>query len=202
MNREDPRVLRTRRLIRESFRTLLRSKGFESITIKDIARQAVINRATFYSHYEDKYALLDEITEQAFLETMPEQAREARQFTDEVCELLILATYRYTVDFYRTCRMDSKSIATLVDRKMKSMLQETIETILLRTEDIAPANRRRAKMAAAITGAAIYSAAYEWLTIGDDDSTGPLVETTLPYIMNGMNELLLELSGPAIKTGR
>ncbi|WP_251037302.1 TetR/AcrR family transcriptional regulator [Paenibacillus albidus] len=83
-NLEDPRFLCTRQLIREAFRDLLRDKGFDAITIKDIAQRATINRATFYAHYEDKYALLEKITEQAYQEMIPEQVVEAQEFTDEV----------------------------------------------------------------------------------------------------------------------
>ncbi|WP_334074525.1 MULTISPECIES: TetR family transcriptional regulator [Paenibacillus] len=39
-------------LIREAFRDLLRSKGFDSMTIKDIAQRATMNCTTFYAHYE------------------------------------------------------------------------------------------------------------------------------------------------------
>ncbi|MCU6793825.1 hypothetical protein OB236_17115 [Paenibacillus sp. WQ 127069] len=31
-----------------------------------------MNRTTLYAHYEDKYAFLEEITEQAFHEMIPE----------------------------------------------------------------------------------------------------------------------------------
>lgn len=34
-------------------------KGFENITVNDIADGATINRSTFYLHYTDKYDLLD-----------------------------------------------------------------------------------------------------------------------------------------------
>lgn len=123
VNQQDPRVLRTRQLIREAFRDLLQSKGFDSITINDIAQSATINRATFYAHYEDKYALLEEFTEQAFREMIPKQVMNAREFTGEICDQLILLTHHYVVDFYQICRMDSKSIATFVDEKVKKMLQ-------------------------------------------------------------------------------
>ncbi|MFD2370076.1 TetR/AcrR family transcriptional regulator [Brevibacillus sp. GCM10020057] len=59
-------MLRTRQLIREAFRDLLHSTGFDAITIKDIAQKATVNRATFYAHFEDKYALLDEVTTEDF----------------------------------------------------------------------------------------------------------------------------------------
>ncbi len=55
----DPRVKRTRNLILEAFNALLAEKGFESISVQDVTDRAQINRATFYAHFPDKYALLD-----------------------------------------------------------------------------------------------------------------------------------------------
>src|ERR1700728_2063485 len=57
--RADPRVTRTRKLIRDSLTSLLAEKSFESISVQDIAERATINRATFYAHFTDKFALLD-----------------------------------------------------------------------------------------------------------------------------------------------
>ncbi len=54
----NPREVRTKNLIKESFVKLLEEKDFKYITIKDITTKATINRATFYSHYIDKYILL------------------------------------------------------------------------------------------------------------------------------------------------
>ena len=55
----DPRVRRTRNLILASFESLLAEKGFETISVQDVTGKAEINRATFYAHFPDKYALLD-----------------------------------------------------------------------------------------------------------------------------------------------
>lgn len=60
-----------------------------------------INRATFYARFEDKYALFDEVTEQAFHEMFLKQVASAQEFTDEICNQLILLTHKYIVDFYR-----------------------------------------------------------------------------------------------------
>ncbi|KWX69711.1 HTH-type dhaKLM operon transcriptional activator DhaS [compost metagenome] len=181
VNQEDPRVVRTRQLIREAFRELLQHKGFDAITIKDIAQRATINRATFYVHYEDKYALLDEIIEQAFVKMIPGQVTNAQEFTDEICSQLILMTYSYIVDFYQICRMDSKSIATLVDSKIKKMLRQIIEDIFLKGDD-----RQQARMVSAMTASAIYSAAYDWLIFGESDRPDLLVDIVRPYVMNGL----------------
>ncbi|WP_257350782.1 TetR/AcrR family transcriptional regulator [Pseudalkalibacillus decolorationis] len=66
----DLRVLRTRKLINEAFLKLIEEKGFDAITIQDIANEALINRATFYLHYEDKYALLETMSDTVVEELM------------------------------------------------------------------------------------------------------------------------------------
>ncbi len=38
----------------------LSERAFEEITVKDICERAMVHRTTFYKHYEDKYALLEQ----------------------------------------------------------------------------------------------------------------------------------------------
>lgn len=57
----DLRVLRTRKLIMDSFIELSSKKEFKDITVKDITTEAMINRATFYYHFEDIYDLLEKV---------------------------------------------------------------------------------------------------------------------------------------------
>lgn len=67
-NSNDPRVIRTRQLILDAFLNQLNLKNFNSITIQNITEQATINRATFYAHFQDKYALLESLLSDAFME--------------------------------------------------------------------------------------------------------------------------------------
>lgn len=55
---EDRRIRKTKKAIREALLTLMLEKGFDAITINDIAEEADINRGTFYLHYADKFELL------------------------------------------------------------------------------------------------------------------------------------------------
>jgi AcrR family transcriptional regulator len=57
---EDLRVRRTRKLLQEALIELTVEKGFAAVTVRDITERAMVNRSTFYRHYLDKYALLDE----------------------------------------------------------------------------------------------------------------------------------------------
>ncbi|HHY60917.1 MAG TPA: TetR/AcrR family transcriptional regulator [Clostridia bacterium] len=56
----DKRVQRTKALIREALVSLIEDKGFDALTVRDIATRAKINRGTFYLHYRDKFDLLDQ----------------------------------------------------------------------------------------------------------------------------------------------
>ena len=66
-SKTDPRVLRTRKLIMDSFINLSGKMEFKDITIKDITTEAMINRATFYYYFEDIYDLLEKVLSEALL---------------------------------------------------------------------------------------------------------------------------------------
>ena len=58
MNKKDLRVIKTKNMLYTTLISLMREKRFEEIKVSDICSQALINRSTFYSHYNDKYELL------------------------------------------------------------------------------------------------------------------------------------------------
>src|SRR5579884_3851312 len=66
----DPRVRRTHLLLRQALEKLLREKDFDTISVQDITEAATLNRATFYDHYPDKYALLECLVAQRFTELL------------------------------------------------------------------------------------------------------------------------------------
>lgn len=61
MAAEDRRVRRTRRLLRDALVSLVLERGYAGVTVEDITERADLGRATFYSHYTDKDALLSQI---------------------------------------------------------------------------------------------------------------------------------------------
>lgn len=60
----DLRIKRTQKAIKKAFLELIEEKGFEHISVKDIADKAIISRNTFYLHYSDKYELLNKICDE------------------------------------------------------------------------------------------------------------------------------------------
>jgi len=60
----DPRVVRTRQMLRDALVELIHERGYEKITVQDITSRATLNRATFYLHYHDKLDLLYQSSEE------------------------------------------------------------------------------------------------------------------------------------------
>ena len=58
---EDKRIMKTKRSLKTAMIEMLSKEDFEHISITELCRRAEVSRITFYSHYSDKYSLLDEI---------------------------------------------------------------------------------------------------------------------------------------------
>lgn len=56
--KETLRIRRTYNLLLDAFASLLEEKTFEEIRVTDICDRAMVHRATFYKHFEDKYHLM------------------------------------------------------------------------------------------------------------------------------------------------
>ncbi|MFJ5790413.1 TetR/AcrR family transcriptional regulator [Lysinibacillus sp. NPDC097162] len=54
-------AIRSRKMIRHAFIELVLEKDFEKITVKNIVEKAEISRGTFYAHYADILAVIEEI---------------------------------------------------------------------------------------------------------------------------------------------
>lgn len=57
----DHRARRTKIFIQNALVELLERQQFDKISVQDISKKALINRATFYRYYNDKYHLVEEI---------------------------------------------------------------------------------------------------------------------------------------------
>lgn|SRR5699024_10859549 len=62
------RKMATKEKIKAAFIDLVHEKGFEAMTVSDIARRCDINRGTFYLHYVDKYDLMNKLEEEVMFD--------------------------------------------------------------------------------------------------------------------------------------
>ncbi|WP_160635223.1 TetR/AcrR family transcriptional regulator [Pseudoflavonifractor sp. 60] len=63
----DRRTIYTRNTVKDALLELLEEQPFEKITVAALCRQAEITRATFYLHFTDINAVLDELLDEALM---------------------------------------------------------------------------------------------------------------------------------------
>ena len=63
MNKNESRYFNTAIKMNQALLTLLEKKDFEYITIKEVCKEAKVNRSTFYLHYENIMDLVQETVE-------------------------------------------------------------------------------------------------------------------------------------------
>src|ERR1700752_285264 len=91
----DPRMSGTRQLLQGALRTRMQNKSFDEISVQDITDAATVNRATFYDHYTDKFALLDAMIAGGFHELLYERQLRYQTGCPAALQAIIQATCDY-----------------------------------------------------------------------------------------------------------
>lgn len=122
----DKRVKRTQRLLAEALISLTLEKGYDAVLIRDITERADIAYATFFRHYDDKDALLDEVVD-VILDDMS-QLLQPRPKEAEHQVAVGIRIFNYVREHNELCRvlLGSRGKARLIE-----MLQSTKQDIPL-----------------------------------------------------------------------
>ena len=169
--RADPRVTRTRKLIRDSLTSLLAEKSFESISVQDIAERATINRATFYAHFTDKFALLEALVR----EDVAARLSEGDPLSASDTRAMLLAVGKNVFAFvgsHRKCR---------VDRDFEPQFQRTIEGEL--TDFL---SRDFGHCSAMLIASALVGAAMNWRHQAPKSPAEPIVTNIVEILVDGV----------------
>lgn len=100
----DPRVLRTRQLLKNALIELLEEMELDKITVNRIATRATINRVTFYLHYRDIQDMLEKMAGEMVEEielAMSKTIEEKRTGSDDVILLGLLEHIAANAKFYK-----------------------------------------------------------------------------------------------------
>lgn len=84
----DLRVQKTLKGIRSALIDLAKNKPLEQITVKELCQRALINKATFYSHYDNINELIEEI-EDEFVKNLTEEIEYTHLFFDDPEQFII-----------------------------------------------------------------------------------------------------------------
>lgn len=133
----DLRVMRTHKMIIDAFFHLVEEKGYDCVTIQDIADEAMINRATFYAHFKDKQDLYEQIFDfaiDAFTSVIDsEQIIVSNRLRVQQIETLLTHIYiniHQNKNFFLTI-MDGSS-NEILRKKLAEIIYEKYEDIFLR----------------------------------------------------------------------
>jgi AcrR family transcriptional regulator len=78
----DLRIVKTKRNIRQAFIELRSKNALEKVKVKELCELALINKTTFYKHYQDIFDLSDEIENETVLSIMSTCEHIDSLFTD------------------------------------------------------------------------------------------------------------------------
>jgi AcrR family transcriptional regulator len=170
----DPRIRRTRLLLQEALGGLLETTEFEKISVQDIAEAATVNRATFYDHYPDKFALLECMVATRFLELL---ARRKVQFNGN-CPSALKAMVLGLCDYLA----ELPGLACGRQRQMEPHLESAVITVVRKMlldglHRRTPQNHATPEMLATTASWAMYGASKEWLRTPGRGSSEEIVDT-------------------------
>lgn len=173
----DPRVKRTRQMLDQAFLELLAEKGFDAISVQDVTARAGVNRATFYAHFEDKFALLDYSIRESFREEIKKRLLASCRFSMENLRLLIVAVCEFTRNLHAHCVPAQRQFEPLVENQIKGQLYSLIFMWLKQNEQI-----HSPEMSATAASWAIYGLAMQWNREKKTQSAESFADAVLPLV--------------------
>ena len=170
----DPRVKRTRALIQKAFLELFGEKEFEAITIQDITQKAEINRATFYAHYPDKFALLEISIHYIFRQELEKRTLNACRYSLQNLHALIVTVCEFIANANSRCKISSSQFEILIEKQVRNQIQDLLEMWMKQVDTTIDL-----KMAATAASWVIYGLALQW----NHDKNHPPVEAYADQIL-------------------
>jgi len=173
----DPRVKRTRAMILSAFESLLAEKGFESISVQDVTDRAGINRATFYAHFDDKYALLDHAIGRMFMQEVEKRTLNTCHYSPDNLRNLILAVCEFLSTMHSECAQPHQQFESLVEGTIKNMLFEILSHWLKQTNP-----RISSDIPATVATWAIYGLASHYSHLKKRPALDKFVDEAFPLV--------------------
>ncbi len=193
----DPRIRRTRQLLQNALQSLMQSRPFDEISVQDITDVATVNRATFYDHYTDKFALFDALVGGSFHKLLHERNIHFDGTCPAAVAAIILATCDYLTQIHTNGAECTRQNA--FEPLMESAMTTAIHRVLIKgmTKNAATSTLSP-EMIAMTASWAIYGAVKQWFYTPDRPPAEEIVTPIVQLIMP-----ILQAAGPeAISTIR
>lgn len=138
----DKRIKKTKRNLKSTVIAMMSEMTFEEISITELCKRADISRITFYTHYSDKYALIDDIFQDMIqigsdiYKQMQKENNPQRDYVKSYCNVLhtIMGLYYSHYEFFGHTHPDKnpylassfynyvlKTVETYTDKESRSL---------------------------------------------------------------------------------
>jgi AcrR family transcriptional regulator len=187
----DPRIRRTRQLLQGALQTLMQNKGFDEISVQDITDLATVNRATFYDHYTDKFALLEAMVAGGFHRLLHERSIRYDGTCPSAASAIILAACDYLTQTHgnsTACQRQS-AFEPLVEAAVTAAIRRVLMEGMPKdafTTGFPPV------MIATTASWAIYGAVKEWFSTPERPPAEQIVPVILRLVLP-----ILQTANPA-----
>ena len=102
--------------------------------MQDVTDKAQINRATFYAHFADKYALLDYSISQKFRQEIEKRTLNACHYTNDNLRNMIFAVCDFLSHLHSDCAQPHQQFELLVEGTIKKQIFDLLSHWLKQTK--------------------------------------------------------------------
>ncbi|HMF54080.1 MAG TPA: TetR family transcriptional regulator [Edaphobacter sp.] len=177
----DPRIRRTRQALQAALRSLMQQKSFEEISVQDITDAADVNRATFYDHYNDKFALLDAQVAGGFHKLLSERNVISAGVRGGQVVAIILATCDYLTTTHASGDCNRNSA---FEPLAEAGIVTAIQRVIFKGVQNKPVPEPLTPEMIATTGAwAIYGAVKQWFYTPSHPPASEMVPAILKLVL-------------------
>ena len=167
---DDRRFRKNKKIIRRAFIDLIIEKGYDKLTISEIAQRADINRMTFYSHYDTIEDIFHEFVDDMEAEIVDAISKEDAFDIDKLFEVLNGLMFE-EIEFFKSVAKDAR--LELFRRGCKETISQLIRVDLKQGKNEPETSRL---IVADLTATCIAYSYFDWLA--GDYGDIPLGEVT------------------------
>jgi len=179
----DPRIKRTRQMLFQALRELLHDKTFESITVQDIADRSTVNRGTIYTHFKDKFALLEAMIEEDFRSLFEKRMEGASGMCRGGVRQLILAVCDFLGGIMSCSAEHQRPFEPIVESTVRTIVRSFLLEELSRSAKVGSCSE--AQLRATAASWAICGTVLEWSRTRANPPE-ELADAVLPLVAAGL----------------
>jgi AcrR family transcriptional regulator len=183
VQRLDPRVLRTRELVAKAFMAELERLGFEALSVQDVVQRAGINRATFYDHFEDKFALAKHVLRGGLEDAVGASGLRTRGLDAVALKLLMQTICEFLSAVHTHCKPPYTQVDSLVETQAVAMVKDMFAAWLRRPpagwRKLSPSQR---ELSATAASWALYGLALSGITKAGRTPGRASIASAVPHV--------------------